>query len=51
MSIGGGFNVITSSRVAVHPIQVDYQPTHFGGSWQSNWRFLTGIDLRFGAKK
>ena len=51
LSIGGGFNVKMNSRVAVRPIQVDYQPTHFGGSWQSNWRFVSGIVIKFGKEK
>jgi hypothetical protein len=51
MEIGGGFDVKVSHRVEVRPIQVDFQPTHFGGSWQQNWRLMTGIVIRFGKDK
>jgi hypothetical protein len=51
LSIGGGFDVKVSHRVEVRPIQVDFQPTHFGGSWQQNWRLGTGLVITFGKEK
>jgi hypothetical protein len=51
LSIGGGINVHVNPRVEVRPIQVDYQPTHFGGFWQHNVRIATGIVFRFGKEK
>ena len=51
LSIGGGINVHVNPRVEVRPIQVDYQPTHFGGFWQHNVRIATGIVFKFGKEK
>jgi|GEM_PF-941720 len=51
LSIGGGINVKVNSHVEVRPIQVDYQPAHFGGFWQNNIRIAAGIVFRFGKEK
>ena len=51
LSIGGGINVHVNPRVEVRPIQVDYQPTHFGGFWQHNVRIATGIVFKIGKEK
>src|SRR5438477_8229403 len=42
MAFGGGMDVAVSKHFAVRPFQVDYNPTHFGGQWQSNFRFPAG---------
>ncbi len=48
MEFGGGVDVRLNDHIAVRPIAFDYIPTHFGGAWQSNYRFSTGIVFRLG---
>lgn len=51
MAFGGGVDVNLNKRLAVRPIQVDYLPTHFGGTWQNNYRISTGLVIRLAEKK
>lgn len=48
LAFGGGVDVQISRSVAVRAIQLDYIPTRFGESWQSNWRAMTGVVMQFG---
>jgi len=51
LSIGGGIDLKFNELVSVRPVQVDYQPTHFGGFWQHNVRIAAGIVFKFGKEK
>ena len=44
--IGGGLDFRVSPRVDFRAIQVDYNPTHFGGDTQHNFRVGVGIIFR-----
>jgi hypothetical protein len=51
MSFGGGVDINLNNRIAIRPIQIDYVPTHFGGTWQSNYRVASGIVFRLNKTK
>ena len=42
-AFGGGVDVRVNRRFSVRAIQVDYNPTWFGGSAQHNFRFGVGV--------
>ena len=44
--LGGGLDFRVSPRVDFRAIQVDYNPTHFGGGTQHNFRVGVGIIFR-----
>ena len=44
--LGGGLDFRVSPRVDFRAIQVDYNPTHFGGDTQHNFRVGVGILFR-----
>jgi opacity protein-like surface antigen len=45
-AIGGGVDFRLNSRVDVRAIQFDYNPTHFSGETQHNFRFGVGLIFR-----
>lgn len=47
MAIGGGFDVGITDQIYWRAAQVDYLMTQFGGGSQNNFRFSTGILIRF----
>jgi hypothetical protein len=47
LAIGGGFDVGITDRIYWRTGQVDYLMTQFGGRSQNNFRFSTGILIRF----
>jgi len=53
MAIGGGVDIAVSSKIAIRLVDADYELTRFGNNFtggnnsQSNFRFQTGIQLRF----
>jgi hypothetical protein len=50
MTIGGGLDVRAGDLVSLRVAQAEYLLTRFGGAQQNNFRFATGIVLRFGSK-
>ncbi len=50
MKFGGGLDIALTKHFAVRPFELDYVPTHFGGSWQNNVQFSTGVVMRLGKK-
>jgi opacity protein-like surface antigen len=48
MALGGGLDINVSRRFFIRPFQLDYLFTHFGNSWQHNFRASSGIGFRFG---
>ena len=46
MVVGGGIDFRVSRRVDIRAIQVDYNPTHLGGSFQQNFRIGLGVVIR-----
>jgi hypothetical protein len=44
--IGGGLDFRVSPRVDIRAVQLDYNPTHFGGGTQHNFRIGAGIVFR-----
>jgi len=46
-AIGGGFDVGITDQIYWRAAQVDYLMTQFGGGSQNNFRFSTGILIRF----
>ena len=51
ISTGANLDVMLKKNFGIRPIDFAYQPTHFGGEWQSNWKFGAGIVFRFGKEK
>lgn len=51
MSFGGNLDVLLNRKFGIRPIDFAYQPTHFGGFWQNNWKLGAGIVMRFGREK
>lgn len=51
MSFGANLDVWLKKNFGIRPIDFAYQPTHFGGNWQNNWRFGAGVVFRFGKEK
>jgi len=51
MSFGGHMDVMLKKNLWIRPIGFAYQPTHFGGAWQNNWKLGAGIVFRFGKEK
>jgi opacity protein-like surface antigen len=47
MAFGGGLDYNLNRNFAVRVGQFDYLPTRFGGETQNNFRYSTGIVLRF----
>ena len=47
MALGGGLDYNLNKNFAVRVGQFDYLPTRFGGDTQNNFRYSTGIVLRF----
>jgi hypothetical protein len=47
MAIGGGIDARLVHGIYWRVIQGDYLPTRFGGVWQDNTRFSTGVVFRF----
>jgi hypothetical protein len=44
--LGGGLDFRLSPRVDIRAVQLDYNPTHFGGAMQHNFRVGVGIIFR-----
>lgn len=42
-AIGGGIDIKATNRFSIRAIQVDYNPTRFGGTFQNNFRFGVGV--------
>lgn len=42
-AIGGGIDIKASRRFSIRAVQVDYNPTRFGGATQNNFRFGVGV--------
>jgi hypothetical protein len=51
MSFGANLDVMIKKNFGVRVVEFDYQPTHFGGFWQNNFRIATGVVFRFGKEK
>lgn len=47
LALGGGIDAELADRIHWRMIQADYLMTQFGGSSQNNFRFSTGILIRF----
>ncbi|MGQ0763147.1 MAG: hypothetical protein ACT4OT_14200 [Acidobacteriota bacterium] len=47
MKLGGALDVNVNENFFVRPVQIDYAPTRFGGSFQHNVQFSFGIGFRF----
>ena len=47
MALGGGIDTDVGERIRWRLVQVDYLLTQFGGGSQNNFRFSTGVVLRF----
>jgi opacity protein-like surface antigen len=47
MALGGGLDYNLGKNFAVRVGQFDYLPTHFGDETQHNFRYSTGIVLKF----
>ena len=47
MAFGGGYDYNFSPNFGVRLGQFDYLPTRFGGETQNNFRYSTGIVIRF----
>jgi opacity protein-like surface antigen len=47
MAFGGGYDYNFSKNFGVRLGQFDYLPTRFGGETQNNFRYSTGIVIRF----
>lgn len=53
LAIGGGVDIAVSSRFAIGLVDADYELTRFGNDFtggnnsQSNFRFQTGVHVRF----
>lgn len=45
--VGAGVDININKHFFVRPAEVDYAPTRFGGVWQHNIQFNTGMGLRF----
>ena len=50
-SFGANLDVMMTKNFGVRPIDFAYQPTHFGGNWQNNWKLGAGIVFMFGDRK
>jgi opacity protein-like surface antigen len=50
MAFGGGVDVNLNNHFAIRPIQFDYVRTRFGGVWQNNLRFSTGVVVHIGKR-
>ncbi len=50
MNLGGGVDIKAGDRFSWRAAQFDYVLTRFGGESQNNFRFSTGIVIRFGSK-
>jgi len=50
MTLGGGLDLRISDHVSFRVAQAEYLLTQFGGTQQNNFRFQSGIVLRFGSK-
>lgn len=44
-AIGGGVDIKANDRFSIRAIQIDYNPTHLGGSTRNNVRFGFGVVL------
>ena len=51
MAFGGGVDIDLNNRFAVRPIEFYLVPTHFGGTWGTNYKVSTGLVIRLGEKK
>ena len=51
MSFGANLDVMLKKNFGIRPIDFAYQPTHFGGFWQNNWKLGAGLVFRFGKEK
>jgi len=47
MALGGGIDAELTDRIHWRLIQMDYLLTQFGGGSQNNFRFSTGILIKF----
>jgi hypothetical protein len=47
MAIGGGIDTNITDQISWRMVQGDYLMTQFGGHAQNNFRFSTGIIIRF----
>jgi outer membrane immunogenic protein len=47
MAFGGGFDYNLNKNFGVRIGQFDYLPTRFGGETQNNFRYSTGVVIRF----
>jgi opacity protein-like surface antigen len=53
LAIGGGVDIVVSSKIAIRLVDADYELTRFGNNFtggnnsQSNFRFQTGVQFRF----
>jgi opacity protein-like surface antigen len=53
LAIGGGVDIVVSSKIAIRLVDADYELTRFGNNFtggnnsQSNFRFQTGVQFRY----
>jgi len=41
--VGGGLDIVATKHIAVRVFQIDYYPTHFGGTVDNNVAFTFGV--------
>lgn len=49
--LGGGLDIRLHPRFALRAVQADYIPTRISGSWESHYRFSSGIVWTFGERQ
>ncbi len=49
--LGGGLDIRLHHRFSLRAVQADYIPTRISGSWESHYRFSSGVVWTFGERQ